>query len=76
MHFGIIEQLQCHKKIGNNKLICLKMLVLAVWIPVWMPVKYSKDLMDGKCLKKLCKNSEYFKDLTKFTKRGKTIKSS
>ena len=34
MHFGIIEQLQCHEKIGNNKLIYLKMLVLAVWIPV------------------------------------------
>ena len=34
MHFGIIEQLQCHGKTGNNESICLKMLVLAVWISV------------------------------------------
>ena len=34
MHFGIIDQLQCHENIGNNKLICLKILVLAVWITV------------------------------------------
>ena len=66
MHFGIIEQLQCHEKIGNNKLICLKMLVLAVRIP-----EISKDLVDEKCLKKLCKNVEYFEDLTELTKRGK-----
>ena len=42
MHFGIIEQLQCHEKIGNNGLICLKMLVLAVVISVWMPIKYPR----------------------------------
>ena len=37
----------------------------------------SKDLVDGKCLKKLCKNSEYFKDLTELTKKVKnSIKSS
>ena len=39
MHFGIISKLQCHEKIGNIKLICLKILVVAVWIPVWMYVK-------------------------------------
>ena len=76
MQFRIIDQHQCHKKIGNNALISLKMLVLAVWISVWMPVKKSKNLEDGKCLKKLCKNSEYFEDLTELTKRGKLIKSS
>ena len=27
--------------------------------------------MDGTCLKKLCKNSQYFQDLTEFIKRGK-----
>ena len=41
MHFGIIEQLQCHEKIGNNKFICLKMLVLAVYIPVLMYAKWQ-----------------------------------
>ena len=34
MHFGIIDQIQCHENIGNNALICLKILVVAVWIPV------------------------------------------
>ena len=42
MYFGIIHQLQCHKKIGNIKFICLKMLVVAVWIPVCMSVKYLR----------------------------------
>ena len=42
MHFGIIYQLQCHENIGNNKLICLKILVCAVWIPVWEPTKYLR----------------------------------
>ena len=36
---SIIEQLQWHKKTGNIKLICLKMLVVAVWIAVWMYAK-------------------------------------
>ena len=40
MHFGIIDQLQCHKNIGNNKLICLKMRVPAVWISVYVSLKY------------------------------------
>ena len=39
MHFGIIDQLQCHENIRNNGLICLKMLVLAVYILVWMYAK-------------------------------------
>ena len=42
MHFGIIYQLQCHENIENNKLICLKILVCAVWIPVWEPTKYLR----------------------------------
>ena len=42
MHFGIIEQLQCHEKIENNGSICLKMLVLAVVISVWMSIKYLR----------------------------------
>ena len=37
---SIIDQLQCHEKIGNSRLICLKMLVVAVWIPVCVSVKY------------------------------------
>ena len=32
MYFGIIDQFQYHEKIRNVKLICLKMLVVAVWI--------------------------------------------
>ena len=40
MYFGIIHQLQCHKKIGNIRLFCLKMLVVAVWISVCVSVKY------------------------------------
>ena len=32
MYFGIIDQLQCHDKIGNIKLICLKILVVAVCV--------------------------------------------
>ena len=28
-----------HEKIGNNTLICLKMLVHVVWIPVWIPIE-------------------------------------
>ena len=33
----------------------------------------SQDLLDGKCLKKLCKNSEYFEDLTELTKNPPKI---
>ena len=39
--FGIIGLLQCHKKIGNMCLICLKMIVVAVWI-VCMSVEYLR----------------------------------
>ena len=39
MHFGIIDQLQCHENIGNIVLICLNILVVAGWIPVWMYAK-------------------------------------
>ena len=42
MYFGIIDQLQCHEKIDNIGLICLRMLVVAVWIPVCVSVKYLR----------------------------------
>ena len=39
MHFGIIGQLQCLENIGYIGLICLKILVVSVWVPVWMYAK-------------------------------------
>ena len=42
MYFGLIDKIQCHEKIANIKLISLKMLVIAVWIPVCVSVKYLR----------------------------------
>ena len=41
-HLGIIDQVQCQENIGNNGLICLKMPLCAVWIPIWEPMKYLR----------------------------------
>ena len=64
MHFGIIDQIQCHEKIGNIKLICLKMLVVAVWIDVCVSVKISKDL-DEKLQNASCLKMEFVVKLAK-----------
>ena len=42
MYFGIIDQLQCHEKIGNIRLICLRMHVGAICIPICLSVKYLR----------------------------------
>ena len=74
MHFGIIEQLQCHDKIGNNRVSNLSENACACCLDTFLDAYLiSKDLVDGKCLKKLCKISEYFEDLTELTKEVKLL---
>ena len=34
------------KKIGNIRFICLKMLVIGIWIPVWMYAKQQGSMWD------------------------------
>ena len=64
MHFGIIEQLQCHEKIGNNELICLKMLVIAVWYYVWICAKQQGCEWNISVLKNSLKIGFEFKEST------------
>ena len=52
VYFGIIYQLQCHDKIGNIGLICLKISVLSVWILVGIPIKYLRIW----CIRSVWKN--------------------
>ena len=71
--FGIIGQLQCHIKIKNMYLICLKMLVVAIWIPVWIPIKYLR-IWSIKSVWKNWSKTRNILDFTEFTtETGKII---
>ena len=77
MYFGIIDQIQCHENIENNNLICLKMLVHAVWIPVWISVKNLR-IWSNRSVWKNCLKTQNILDFTELsTKTGKnSFKSS
>ena len=58
--FWIIHQLWCHGKIGNIWLFCLKMLLVAVWILIYVSIWYKSIFNINKQMATVSKLSFYW----------------